>query len=407
MTKPSSEPIVYIVTPFENRMAKRGTRLPVLADMLADRGFQVEYLTTNFSHAYKRHFTEEEIATEQAKLKYRMTVFSVPGYRSNISVRRIICNLLMAWQICLHLTRKLRRDSVIVVPSRPVELVFCIAIVRRLRACRAVLDIRDIWPDALMIRSAPKKAVFSAYCNIHLHPSLARYDRYVHISPSFVDWLHRYAPAKDSIFLPPGFDAWRWEGLTKKDYTAFPQPLRIVCVGLLQHQIDVMPVLEALVTRPDVTLTIVGDPGEGQRYPKVKAFIEEHRMANVELIGAVPPERMRDYLADKHIGLVPMISDSIPNKVFDYIGAFLPILALGDFDTADFVEDQGIGWRAGFDGESVGKLLDALSVSDLREKSHRVAEIRDSWNRETLFEKFIDIITSLLPEGARTRKVKS
>ena len=41
---------IYILSPFENKMAKRGTRHPMLAEMLARSGHAVEYVTTNFSH---------------------------------------------------------------------------------------------------------------------------------------------------------------------------------------------------------------------------------------------------------------------------------------------------------------------------------------------------------------------
>ena len=48
------------------------------------------------------------------------------------------------------------------------------------------------------------------------------------------------------------------------------------------------------------------------------------------------------------IGVLPMISSSIPNKIFDYIAAYLPILVLGNSDSALFVKDQSIGWNVGY-----------------------------------------------------------
>ena len=222
--------------------------------------------------------------------------------------------------------------------------------VKVIKRCRAVLDIRDIWPDALVIPNAIKFSLFKWYCNFYLKLSLNKFDPFVHISPSFVKWLHRYAPKTESKFIPLGFDASRWKSTTFQNKMIEGKQIRLVCVGLLQYQIDVMPVLKAMKNRNQFHFTIVGDDGAGERYNEVISYINEHQMENVTIIGTVPPNVMADYLDNQDIGVIPMISDSIPNKVFDYIGAFLPILALGDFDTARFVIDNGIGLSVPFNG---------------------------------------------------------
>ena len=155
-----------------------------------------------------------------------------------------------------------------------------------------------------------------------------------------------------------------------------------------------MPVLKALVKRKNFTLTIVGDNGTGERFAEVQSFIEEHKMDNVYMSGRLQPQEVVEQLKDHNIGVVPMISSSIPNKVFDCIAAYLPIIALGDNDTADFVKENNIGWAAPFDSQKVGELLDNLSTADIAQKTQNMAKIRDNFARDNLFRPYIKLIES-------------
>jgi glycosyltransferase involved in cell wall biosynthesis len=178
--------------------------------------------------------------------------------------------------------------------------------------------------------------------------------------------------------------------------------MRLVYVGMLQYQIDVMPVLRALITRPHVTLTIIGDDGTGQRYPEVKEFVEKNKMTNVALVGRMDPDKVVDALAEHDIGVVPMISSSIPNKVFDYIAAYIPILSLGKNDTSRFVADNGIGWEAEFDSDSVGQVLDGLCPEKVLEKVRGVTSLRHLYERNNLYKPFIERIIGNRPTGPVT-----
>ena len=384
---------VIIVTPFENRMAKRGTRLPRLAELLVQGGFDVEYVTTNFSHAYKRHFSESEIQERRGIEPYELTVIPIPAYTKNMSARRIWCNIVMSIRCFKYLWRKTNRNDVVLVPSRPVSLILSMAILKLFRKVRLVMDIRDVWPDALAGKSGLKMKMFSAYCNTCLYPSVRHFDAFTHISPSFVDWLHRYAPKANSKFIPPGFDRSRWERCSEK--TKPPgSPITVAFVGLLQHQLDVMPMLESLLTRPEVKLYIVGDDGTGERYPEVIQFVDENKLENVEMVGRLSPEAVVEFLSGIDIGLIPMISNSIPNKVFDCIAAYLPMIVLGNEDCASFVREHDIGWSCQFDAKELGELIDELTPAHVFEKSKNVAAIRNQFARDLLFRDFIDIIES-------------
>ncbi|MBN2468880.1 MAG: glycosyltransferase [Deltaproteobacteria bacterium] len=385
---------IYVVTPFENLMAARGTRLPRLAEMLFEAGHEVEYVTTNFSHAYKRVFPKDEINLCESTLPYQMTLLAIPGYRSNISAWRVFSNVVMTFRHFFYLSHVLRSGDTIVAPSRPVEIIAMVALLKSMRRIRVVLDIRDVWPDALQGIGFFKKIVFSIYCNLYLKPSLKHIDTFVHIAPSFVKWLHRYAPKADSTFIPPGFDSARWVGMELRRL-ANNESISLVFIGALQYQLDAMPLLNALVDRPRFSLTLLGDNGTGQRYLEVKKFIEKHRMSNIKLKGRMTPEEVVKELRGHDIGVVPMISSSLTNKMFDYIAAYLPVISLGDNDSSDFVRHYDIGWTAPFEPEIIGNLLDALTAEEVNRKAKNVQAIRDQFDRKYLYKRFVDIVEGI------------
>ena len=70
----------------------------------------------------------------------------------------------------------------------------------------------------------------------------------------------------------------------------------------------------------------------GNDIGKSAEFIESREMDNVEIVGLVARDEMADRLRDIDVGIVPMVSTSIPNKVFDYIASYTPQLVLGEND---------------------------------------------------------------------------
>ena len=170
-------------------------------------------------------------------------------------------------------------------------------------------------------------------------------------------------------------------------------PFQLVYVGLLQRQIDVMPILASVKGREDIMLTFVGDGGEGEQYADAMCYIEQHKMRNVDVVGRVMPEIVSKYLKNMDVGVMPMITNSLPNKVFDYIASFLPILVLGENDCSKFVDDLGIGWSCPFDEAFIGKWLDGLSNKEIITKSKRIAEIRSDYSRDVLHEDILKLIS--------------
>jgi len=383
---------LFLIGPTESILTKRGNRFPNMAKFFVEEGENVVYYTTNFYHAEKRFFSKEEINEAANGLNYKLKVLSVLGYYSNISPRRVISNFLFSIRLFFILLFKVSKHDKILLPSRPVELIFFMAMLKRIKGVKIYLDIQDVWPDALQIESKRKKRVFEIYCNTYLKPSLKHYTGTLYVAPSFKLWLKRYAKKTPSSFVPLGWENKRWSNITLKEYVE-GSVIKMVCVAQLQHQIDVMPLLEVLKNNNKLHLTILGEDGTGERYNEVINYINNNAITNIEIIGKIDRKEMVDYLENKDIGVLPMITSSIPNKIFDYMAAMLPIIVLGDNDSSNFVVENNIGWQCNFNSEDLNILLKSMKTTDIQSKKKQVISIRDEFSRDILHKKIKFIIT--------------
>ncbi len=380
-----------MVTPFENGLAKRGTRFIDIAEMLFDEGYQVEYYTSNFSHAYKYIFSQKQIVSEKEKRRYPIHFIPVKGYSKNISIQRIWSNFLMSRDLLTVLKKTVTNDDIVIIPSRPVDFVYYISKLKKQnKHLKLVLDIRDIWPDAFNT----KNVLFEYYCNYFLNRSLNKFDLFFHISPSFQSWLNRYYKEVKSIFVPPGFSTLRWENtpfIEKKE----SKIIKFVFVGALQYQLDILPFIKAISNKEKYHLTIIGEDGQGQRFSECNDFIKNNETLNVEIKGVMEPDQIPLILYKYDIGIIPMISSSITNKTFDYIASYLPIFALGDNDTSDFVKNLSIGWSSSFQVKDIELILEQITFAKINIIRKDISKIRETYSRDNLYKKITQNISKL------------
>ncbi len=383
---------LILIGPTESELTKRGNRFPNIASFFVKQGFIIKYYTSNFYHAEKRFFSKNEINQVKKSLKYDLSVLSVLGYYSNISTRRVISNFIFSIKLFFILIIKVSKNDKIILPSRPVELIFFMSLLKRIKGVSIYLDIQDIWPDALKIDNKAKRQIFSIYCNSFLKPSLKFYDAAFHVAPSFKEWLRRYAKKTKSSFIPLGWENKRWSKVEYYEPTKNKNVIKMVVVAQLQYQIDVTPILNVLKNNNNIFLSIIGEDGTGERYNETVKFIKNNNLKNIEIIGKIDRSEMINHLMDKDVGILPMITSSIPNKIFDYMAAILPTIVLGNNDSSQFIVKNNIGWQCDYDSKSLEFLINNLSFDEISLKKKNVFYFRNNFSRDILHKKIKQII---------------
>jgi len=381
---------VFLITPFESKLTQRGTRHPILARIFVEKGYRVEYITSNFNHSNKSHFKKEYIRNISDKLTYNLKVFNVLGYRKNISIARIITHIQFSLKVYLCLIKIVKSGNIILIPSRPPELIWVCSILKEKSNVRLILDIRDILPDAFPIRKGMKKRMFEIYCNIFQKKSLCAFDRIIYTSTNFKNWFNRYSPNREVLFIPLGFDTDRWREMKTKNSDDFKDTFNIFYIGNLTPNIDLFPIIEAIKKNPKFQFTIIGG---GNDLPKVQKYVQSQGVKNVRFTGIIDPSNVPQYLKDQHISVIPMHLNTLPNKLFDSIAAYLPILVIGENDTSEFVRENNVGWVLPFNEREIKEFFDKINEYKIIEKSNEIAKIRYKFSKESLYNEFVEYAT--------------
>lgn len=149
--------------------------------------------------------------------------------------------------------------------------------------------------------------------------------------------------------------------------------------------------LRALVLLPGAHLLYLG--AEGPYAEQLHAVAGEAGVSGrTHLLGPVPPEALLSHTAQADVG-VSLLEDScenhrlaLPNKLFEYVAAGLPVVVADLPEAARLVREHGIGWAADpADPAAVAAALrTALAQQDDEGLQRRLARARSelSWERE-------------------------
>lgn len=353
-------------------------RTGMVAQELHRRGHQVTWWTSDFVHTSKEHRRKKSAVIDYAP-RYRIRLLPSCGYRSHVSVRRIVDHR----QVAKHFTREADgegRPDVIIACYPTIEL--CSAILKYARRHRVPLamDVRDAWPD-IFEQAAP--ACLRPAARLLLSPYqwyagrvLRGADSLISLTPSFLDWALRKAGRKRSetdYVIPMTYSAEAGNSggslmdpfLRQHDV----DPIRHIVICLFctfGRQFDIATIIAAAKRIEgqgvnDVRWVLCGD-GDG---------LSEYRQAasglkSVSFTGWLRSDQIAEILSISSIGLAPYIPErnfhgNIPNKPVEYMSAGLPILTCleGELTRLVCAEDIGFVYRAE-DPASLVKAVEAV-----------------------------------------------
>lgn len=180
----------------------------------------------------------------------------------------------------------------------------------------------------------------------------------------------------------------------------------LLFVGIIIADRGVMDVIRVMrelqKRRPKAALVVVGD---GPERPNLVREVEQLGLADsVRLVGWKLPEQIGGYYRTASIGLLPFrdsphVRLTLANKLFDYMGARLPILSSDLPSTARVLEETGAGrLHRADDGMDLARVAaDMLDqpqeMRAMGERGRHAAETVYSWQRDA--ERLRDAIVRL------------
>lgn len=243
----------------------------------------------------------------------------------------------------------------------------------RLRGFRLLWDSHELFPEVPEIAHKPFVKRMWWQIQDFCVPCLRFCDVCVTVCQSIADILQeRYGRRFLVVRNVPMRD--RLQAADARDGDSPSRPFTLLYQGAVNIGRGVEEAIEALAELPRCRLVVVGggDVLEAARRQAERMGVA----ARVEFVGRVPFERLPAHMASADLGLV-LLRDlclnyryALPNRVFDFIGAGLPILACRLPEIEKIVE-----------GEDVGMCMEGLTASGLAEAVRSIAASPETLRR--------------------------
>ena len=339
-----------------------------LVRRLGERGHDVHVVAGDYNVYNEQDEPEEETRFPAGN------VVRVHRARVPRGLRRSLRSRLTAYlgyaRAARAISRTLPAPSVVLGSIQPMFTGLVASRVAREAGVPFILEVRDLWPDALVVKgalskwqAAPLHAIVS-----HLYRGA---DRIVSLTPGIRDELVRKGiPATRIDVFTNGFDPdlhrlspgsrerVRGEMGWKDDFVAIYTGTHVEVTA-----VDVIVrAAQALRARKDIRFELFGS---GQRKA---AVIDEARslgLDNISFHDPVPKAKVPELLSAADVGLMtlfrsPLVHIYFENKLIDYMGAGLPIAAAMEGPQAVFVERERVGRAvAAFDHAGLAALVAA------------------------------------------------
>lgn len=316
---------IVIVAQYLRNIGKfegNNSRFVYLAKMIAKEGYNIEIITSNFSHGTKEHFSS--IGSLDG---IKVTAIEEPGYPKNICLRRFISHKVLARNIKSYLSKRQKPDVIFAaVPSLAVAEV-CADYCEK-NNVRFIVDIQDLWPEAFkMVIKIPivrdtcfypmKKQADKIY---------ARADEIVAVSETYAKrgmmTNHR---CKEPTVVYLGTEKDTFDKYAIKE-ARIDNEIIVSYIGSLAASYDLETVIDAISKiKTPIKLLVMGD---GAYKNRIKNYSIEKKI-KVEFTGLLEYPEMVKKLVNSDIAVNPIhrgSAGSIINKVNDYAMAGLPVI---------------------------------------------------------------------------------
>jgi len=348
-----------------------GTLTPrKLMQRLASSGCQVHVIATDFNvYSEQTEPPENEVFGNGGSLKIHRLP-SPRGLRRGLRAR-LQTYLGFVWP-AFRYGRSLPRPDLVIGSIQPLFTgIMAERLARRWRV-PFLLEIRDLWPDALVAKGAisPLQAWPLHQLANYLYGSAARI---VSLTPGIkLELLKKGAPANKIDVLPNGFDPQMYQlpaGTRDQVRAELGWNNHFVAVFTGTH-VEVTAVetivLAAKVLRdqPGIRFDLFG---KGQRKPAAIQLAKELGLSNIHFHDPVPKARIPEILAASDAALMtlfksPLIDIYFENKLIDYMGAGKGILAAMDGMQGELIRRYNAGRVVGsLDHEGLARLVHAAA----------------------------------------------
>ena len=322
--------MITIIDHYSQAPGEKGNnRFIYLAKLLCAKGYQVEIVTSDFSHIKKqtRNIPQEEID----KLPFGYVMLHEPVYKKNVCLQRIASHYIFGKNLAKYLKDRTDIDCVYIsVPSLDVGKAaadYC-----KRQGIPFFVDIQDVWPEAFEL-VLPMKQITR-----HLLAPMRRTANYVYETADYIvavsdtylkrGLLNKKDPEGMCVFL--GTDLHDFDKAVRNSRIDKPKSeFWVGYAGTLGASYNLDIVIRACKKIVDdgysrIRVKVLGDG------PDLERLKNDAKGLPVEFLGRVDYAKMDGILAACDIAVNPIVAgaaQSIINKHGDYAAAGIPVVS--------------------------------------------------------------------------------
>lgn len=310
---------------------KASSRYRTMADMLVQKGYSLEVVTSSFRHLTKKQRNIDK--TYLGTLPYKVTLLYEPGYKKNISLKRVYSHSILGKNVKKYLNERKKPDIIIVsVPS--LDVGDAVTKYANKNGVKVIVDIQDLWPEAFkMAINIPLVSDLLFFSmKLRANKIYSRADRIMAVSDTYLKrGLECNRRDKNGLSVYIGTDIDLVEKEKKENKVNKPdEELWLGYIGALGHSYDIKLVIDAIQKASaqrerKIVFKVMGD---GVLRSEFELYAEKIGV-NCDFMGFVDYGLMMTVLEKCDIAVNPIIGQSVSsiiNKVSDYAIAGIPVI---------------------------------------------------------------------------------
>lgn len=398
--------ILYISQYYPPEMGAPSQRVSELAKFWVKQGYGVTVITGMPNHPdgvihkkYKWEYFKEEWTDGVRVL--RVFLYVTP----NKGILKRIFSFISFTVTSLFAGLFMNKPDIVIATSPQLFVGLSGLFIAKLKRIPFVFEVRDIWPQ-----SAVELKMIRSHFVINLMEKLERFfyfkaERVVIVVDSFRNQLmKKHVPDKKMVFIPNGIDKGRFEKkCPERVLKMVPEDKKFFTVGYfgtigLAHGLEIVIKAAEHYKGKDVRFVIVGDGAERTRLEKIA---ESKNLSNLFIAEKISSDKIPCAISEIDAGLIhlknlPIFRDSLPSKMFEYMGMGKPVLAGVLGNARELVEKNRAG--VAFDPENLKEFIEAIELlkndASFRKEAGENAKklVEKDFNREVLSEKYLKML---------------
>ena len=387
-----------------------------IALKLHERGYEVVVLTTT------PHFNIVPEQVEKQPTRWKvwgfckvskfngMTVLHVPQKKFKSTVLRLLG--FVYWHIVsFFIGLTIKHVDLILSPSPPLTVGWMNLGLAKLKGCKVVYNVQEIYPDILKLKPGMAQNVLSRL----EHKVYNGSDAVTTIDQVFHDTIMDRFEDKSKLRIIPNFvdtelyHEYQWEGYLDRNTFSINDKIKLLYAGNIGFAQDWDPLLELAENTLDIEVEFV-IIGEGVKKQYLEEESRKRGLGNVRVLPYQPRNLMPYILSYSDINFIfmspKMEGDGFPSKVYTIMACERPLLVLSGKNTpiVNFLEDKGCA-KIVTEKDSVKKVqemsewLHHVTKDELREMGKRgLKTIQENYTKEIVTSKYADLVKELIGE---------